>query len=280
MTFGSGDGGAAGPGGQAPRVGGGRGDRAQVFAAILARPDDVDLRLRYAAAVQGGDPEHAELIRLQVDDERDRLAHRLPDPARSDRIDILLDALAPRLTAPVVRFVTAAEVYRGFVELVKLPATDFLDAGEEIARRAPLRHLRLSDAAGHAEAVANSPVLRRLISLDLSGNPIGDRGVAALARSPYLARLRWLGLVRCDAGAAGAKALAASTGLPGLQYLAFAGNEVDLTPYAAGIDWDGTVQDVELPPLGAELVRRYGPKPWLSLPTRSTLFWPPRWDEV
>jgi len=59
-----------------------------VFAAILAGPDDVDLRLRYAAAVRGGDPEHAERTRLQVDGERDRLVHRPPDPA-PHTVDIL-----------------------------------------------------------------------------------------------------------------------------------------------------------------------------------------------
>ncbi len=43
---------------------------AELYAAILADPDNLELRLQYADAVADTDPEHAELIRLQLEKER------------------------------------------------------------------------------------------------------------------------------------------------------------------------------------------------------------------
>src|SRR5262249_7977659 len=46
--------------------------------------------------------------------------------------------------------------------------------------------------AGGSRALASSPRLARLVSLNLAGNPIGIEGGQYLARSPHLARLRFL----------------------------------------------------------------------------------------
>src|SRR5262249_46004686 len=64
-------------------------------------------------------------------------------------------------------------------------------------------------AAG-AVALAGSPHLGRLTSLNLRSNAIGDAGAAALAASPHLARLTSLDLGSSGIGDAGAAALAAS----------------------------------------------------------------------
>src|SRR5262249_29804065 len=59
-------------------------------------------------------------------------------------------------------------------------------------------------------ALAGSPGLPRLSTLDVSDNRIGPGGVAGLAASPLVARLETLVLRRNPVGPDGARALAAS----------------------------------------------------------------------
>ncbi|WP_375335380.1 hypothetical protein [Micromonospora sp. CP22] len=113
--------------------------------------------------------------------------------------------------------------------------------------------------------VAQAACLDRLVALDLRGNPIGDDGLAALVDSPHLGRLRWLGLARCGIGAAGVEALAATDNLPALRYVDLRRNPVEVTARGHGQDIDGKPISVELPPLGQELIARYGPLPWLDV---------------
>jgi hypothetical protein len=70
-----------------------------------------------------------------------------------------------------------------------------------------------------AAALAGSPVLGGLLSLDLSGNPLGTEGVRALADSPHLGRLRRLDLSHAKVGAEGLEALARSQHLTELRRL-------------------------------------------------------------
>jgi hypothetical protein len=72
----------------------------------------------------------------------------------------------------------------------------------------------LGDAG--VEALAASPYLASLTTLDLSSIEIGDAGVQALAASPHLANLTELRLYNNRIGEAGARALAASPHLKGV----------------------------------------------------------------
>ena len=93
---------------------------AELYAAILADPDDVNLRLAYADAVADTDPEHAELIRLDVEDEQlGRTARRLP-PEQSIRRRQLSQAIGSRIAADVAPMVDSWQLRRGFPELVKM----------------------------------------------------------------------------------------------------------------------------------------------------------------
>ena len=238
---------------------------AELYAAILADPDNLELRLQYADAVADTDPEHAELIRLQLEKERlGRQARRLPpDLSRHQRRLAL--SIGPRIARDVAPLVTSWQLRRGFPELVKMTAESFLRTGAEVYRRAPVRHLILTDLVGHLDAVVESPLLRRLSSLDLTANPIGDDGVERLVRSPHLGGIRFLSLSGTDTGKRGAEALAASQTLPNLQYLDFIGNAVELTPRPAGQDAiSGELIGVDYPVFGQHLAELYGPKPWLT----------------
>ena len=128
-----------------------------------------------------------------------------------------------------------------------------------------MRHLILTDVGEHLDQLVTAPLLSRLSSLDLTGNPIGDAGVETLIRSPHLTKLRYLSLSRCDIGAPGAEMLAAAQTLPNLRYLDFVGNQVELTPRPAAQDAiSGELVEVAFPPLGRKLVQLYGPKPWIT----------------
>ncbi|WP_373307520.1 hypothetical protein [Micromonospora lutea] len=159
-----------------------------------------------------------------------------------------------------------------------MPAGTFLDHGIEVWRSVPVRHLVLTDVAGHVPDIVASPLLGQLVGLDLGGNPIGDVGVRHLAGSGRLGRLRWLGLSGCDIGAEGAEAFAASRNLPCVRYVQFDRNRVDILPYGIGQDIDGRPIGVEMPALGQRLLDRYGPLPWLDV--RWAREGPPRYHDV
>jgi uncharacterized protein (TIGR02996 family) len=250
---------------------------AELYDAILADPDNVDLRLQYADAVSDTDPDHAELIRLQVDETRTRQAGAIVQDGVRARIDTLVSKVRPRLAGPIAALVERHETRNGFIDLVRMTARGFLDSGETVSRYQPVRFLELTKSAGLMAELAATPLLQRLTSLDFYGNEIGDAGVAQLAAPPYLGKLRWLGLARCGVGAAGAEALAAAPSFRNLRYVHFADNLVELTPQAAAHDWDGTVLEVELPPLGKRLNDQYGPLAWLERYARK---WMPDVDEV
>jgi uncharacterized protein (TIGR02996 family) len=95
--------------------------------------------------------------------------------------------------------------------------------------------LNLSDCVigpDGAKALADSPGMRNLTSLDLSGwdctpaNLIRDEGASALADSPHLAQLTSLDLMENCITAEGAKALAASPHLTRLTALNLMGNPI------------------------------------------------------
>ncbi|WP_374224668.1 hypothetical protein [Micromonospora sp. C51] len=227
---------------------------ADLYAAILAHPDDLDLRRRYADAVGTTDPEHAELIRLDLDGIRN-----------TREVMLLHRRLRQRLAAGVAHLLVDWRIRNGLIESVTMTARSFIDHGEQVWAHHPVRHLVLVEAAGLMTDVAQVAGLDRLIALDLRGNPIGDDGLAALVDSPHLRRLRWLGLARCGIGPAGAEALAATGNLPDLRYVDLRRNPVEVTAQGYGQDIDGKPISVEMPPLGQELIARYGALPWLDV---------------
>ncbi|WP_353850392.1 TIGR02996 domain-containing protein [Solwaraspora sp. WMMA2065] len=240
-----------------------------LYAAILANPDDMDLRLRYADAIEPTDPDHAELIRAEIACDLAVVAGTPVDPELSDRAAALSHRLTPRLGAPVAGLVTNWLVRRGFAEFVKLPGADFLDRGAEIYRRVPVRHVWLThvdpDLIG---PIAASPLLARLTSLGLNNNPIGDDGLRTLLASPYLRQLRWLGLVNCGITPVGAELFAelAPRVLPDLRFVYFARNRAKLVPYGAGFDAVGGQDpiDVYVPEIAERITAEHGPLPWLD----------------
>ncbi|WP_407940022.1 hypothetical protein [Micromonospora tarapacensis] len=242
---------------------------ADLYAAILADPDDLDLRRRYADAIEATDPERAELIHLYLAN------------AYGTRESVYLHRrIRPRLADPVSHLLNRWQLRNGLIESVTMTARTFIDHGPEVWAHHPVRHLVLVDAAGLMPRIAEIACLDRLVALDLSGNPIGDDGLAALVDSPHLRRLRWLGLSGCGIGQTGAEALAASQNLPALRYVDLSDNLVEVTAQGHGEHIDGSPVWVEMPPLGQELIERYGPLPWLDIQWGWKLYSTALWEEV
>ena len=81
----------------------------------------------------------------------------------------------------------------------------------------------------HRRAIAQSPHLRNLTVLDLSGNAIGDKGAVALAESPHLRNLAELDLTHAELTDRGAVALLDSPVTANLEVLRLSGNLSEAT---------------------------------------------------
>jgi hypothetical protein len=94
----------------------------------------------------------------------------------------------------------------------------------DLYRAAPILGLKLVDAAGKLDALCASPVLDRIVWLDLFRQRIGDAGAQAIASSPHLRQLAWLHLGYAGITRAGIEALVASPNLPSLRYVNLVSN--------------------------------------------------------
>ncbi len=201
-------------------------DRAFVKA-IVARPADDGPRLVFAdfldESPDPADQARAELIRLQC--ALSRLPGEHPRRAElADRVGELLLAHRAAWSEALGGLTNGVEFRRGMLESVSLDAGTFVDRGDELFRKAPIRRVRLTDAVRHLARVAESPVLGQVRELDLSGNDLGNGGVQVLLHSPYLARLEALDLSFNSLGDLGIRHLAHATGLPRLRSLALTDN--------------------------------------------------------
>jgi len=253
----------------------------RLYRQILADPDDIGLRLRYADAAAGGYPDYAELVRLEVEHGEHRRAGTRLEPARNERMYRLQRELGLR-PRPDPNLAERRYVRRGFPEAVALPAAAFLERAELLYAQAPIRAVYLTSGAGeHIDALAASPALDRLTGLSLWGarNRVDDDAVRVLAGSPHLARLRWLNLEQTGVTEAGIEALAASDRLPNLRYVGV-DSDLRLNP-VPGYDYDGSLVDVTPPILGPRLAERYD-RPWLHWESTFAreFEWYPEYDEV
>jgi len=87
---------------------------------------------------------------------------------------------------------------RGFVEIVWMPARQFLWKAELLFDRAPVRELRVTlTTIDEVAELMNGPQVARLESLDLSDHKLGDRAAFEAVRSPSLRYLNHLRLKAC-----------------------------------------------------------------------------------
>jgi uncharacterized protein (TIGR02996 family) len=100
---------------------------------------------------------------------------------------------------------------RGFPEYVSLPAEAFLQNAEAIFKAAPVSSVRITGLdSDQVQALVACEQVCNLVKLDLSNNPIGNKGASHLARAPNFRNLTSLNLQHCLIEASGAELLAAS----------------------------------------------------------------------
>jgi uncharacterized protein (TIGR02996 family) len=259
--------------------------REALFQAVLDRPADDAPRALFAALLDAqGDP-YGAFIRAQLARTRalrsgtDEEAWRLYDEAR--RIEA--EHRTAAWTNGVEKLVKHVQFIRGFVDRVIIDARRYVDHADELYRRAPIRHLVLTEVGDLMTAIARDPHLLQITWLTIEGKPpIGDAGLAAIAASPHLRGLQVLGAVGQGIGMAGLEALCASKAVPSLVYVNLVGNRFEDPIEGYGTDWATGRIDLNgayLPPFGRELEAKYGELPWLHAPSRLRHFPPPA-DEL
>jgi len=236
-----------------------------LYTAVVDNPEDDAPRLAFAAACDAlGDTERADFIRIQVAHRQYLRAKRpvgeFPDLYREFA---LKKTHGPAWAGPINGRVRRYGFAGGFVEWIEVSASQFIAEAEQLHRLAPVRKLTLTGVSEVLESLVQCPHLDRIVSLDLGGQHIGDRGAELLAGSDHLRKLAWLDLPSNDITSAGLEALAATDKLPALQAVDFynnpVANEVD-EPYGndqGQIVWVGD---------GAQLLpveQRHGRKRWL-----------------
>jgi uncharacterized protein (TIGR02996 family) len=185
-----------------------------LFAAIVAAPDDDAPRLVYADwLTERGDP-RGELIILQC-----RLAGGDTDDALFDRESTLLAKHQRRWLGEAG--LKTGTLRRGFVEIATLGSKAFLKARDQLEATSVLRDLTLVLVpSSDVGAIKNARVLQRLERLCFQSSPqfqFTSQDASTLARSANLASLRHLVLTRHPIANAGVCALAEA--LPRLRHL-------------------------------------------------------------
>jgi uncharacterized protein (TIGR02996 family) len=187
-------------------------DREAFLRAIWERPHDDLPRLIYADWLdEHGEPERAEFIRVQCE-----VAGGSPGEPRLEQ----LRARERDLRWRHGRAWGRGPFHRGFqVPFAQMSGEEFVAAGDDLFRDAPLWSVRLYAAGPALAAILASRHLDRLYGLSLPDSGLGDDGVQTLAACPRLAGLSELELPGNRIGAAGLAALAASPHLAGLTLL-------------------------------------------------------------
>ena len=231
--------------------------------AILARPRDDGPRLVYADFLDESDGPadrgRADLIRTQcalarLGDDHPRL------PSLVQRQTDLLQQFQAEWAEPLRGLADGVVFRRGLLDAVSLDAATFLSHGDELFRRAPVRRVRLANAARFVAELADCPHLSQVRELDLTDAGLGNGGVCVLTRSPHLCGVETLDLSFNGLGDAGVRHFANAATLPRLRELVLTDNnglgsdglrDLAESPYRGGL----TALDVSANDIDGEGVR-------------------------
>ena len=205
-----------------------RADERPFLDAALARPDADAPRLVSADFLeQSDDPADAargELMRIQIAIARAPDASDAGVAVLKDRERELHFRYDEEWTAPFRGFLTGVVFRRGIPDVVSLSAAEFLDRGDELFERLPVRHVHLTDAAEQMPRLVQCPHLAAVRELDLSCGDLGNGGVNLLLRSAFLKHVESLDLGFNGIDDDGVRAIAESSALPSLRELALNDN--------------------------------------------------------
>ena len=208
---------------------------------IINAPDDDNVRLRFAEALESSEGTERELNLIRARFIRVQLKLHTIQPDHSEWFRLSTEALSLELnherewTPAWFRDVgiREAQFHRGFVECITVSAPTLLQHQQSIFANAPIRHLdivelpkgKLQDMLDNLAPSKNS--LGRLISLRLDGQEIDDNDIEILIRAPWT-KLRWMSLANNEITKSGAQTLT-DDHLTELQFLDLHGNPFDPT---------------------------------------------------
>ncbi|MFT3706536.1 MAG: hypothetical protein QM817_02600 [Archangium sp.] len=139
-----------------------------LFAQILARPHDEEVRLVFADAIGASDSEYAEFIVTQIATRR-----RQATGVERDRLDVLHKQFGDLWANGVQHHASRWTFRSGFVEHVELTATTFLKDAAVLFQRAPIRHVTLViDDLKAATDALRLPQCQQLAILALVGTSL------------------------------------------------------------------------------------------------------------
>jgi uncharacterized protein (TIGR02996 family) len=167
-----------------------------LLAAVIASPDDDLPRLVYADHLEeAGEETRAEFIRLQCAPAALRIRERVLRDAHA------ADWLAPlrRPGEPLFTRRSHAAFRRGFVEVVWLPAREFVKHADRLFDLTPVRELRvLLDTRAESRLFWMCEQLSRLRELHVSDCHFGELGASVRRAGHRLRGLKVLRLAACN----------------------------------------------------------------------------------
>ena len=187
--------------------------------AIREDPADDVPRLVFADWLEdSGEYDRSEFIRVQCE-----LARGVRDRGRSlellTRLRQLMQAHRETWLGALAPLAPDAIFERGFVDTIRISASQFLDHVEAIFALHPIRKIRFERAHRILYEVVACPHLAALDALDLQAEPLRDDGLAILGRCKHLSRLKTLDLPRIECTGEGVRALLVHSAVAGLESL-------------------------------------------------------------
>jgi uncharacterized protein (TIGR02996 family) len=193
--------------------------------AIFARYHDDGPRFIYADFLDdAGDPERGELVRVQVALSRMTEDHPKHAELKNQEAELREANLARWCSHLSDLDLEQCEFRRGVLDSVVVNAATFLEKGDELFRRVPVRRIQLRDSSPVIASLASAPLLENVRELVLCGESVGNGGVNLLVRSPFLKKLELLDLGFNGIDDAGVTALARASTLPKLSSLSLSAN--------------------------------------------------------
>jgi hypothetical protein len=235
---------------------------------IVASPGNEELRYQFASDLERDEPEvspnraRAEFIRVQL--KLSRLSANHPEymrlATRAHRLELQYrgEWIPSGFRQVDVREV---EFHRGFVELIRLPASVLREYQNGLFREAPIQHLDVVELQSPdqlrplLDSLEENGHLQKLVSLRLDGQGLDDESVETLGHAAF-ERLRWLSLAHNQIGPKGVSLLARER-FRNLRFLDLHDNPFDPTPQL--VYDQGVVIERRADPRVVE----FGAVPWL-----------------
>jgi uncharacterized protein (TIGR02996 family) len=233
---------------------------------IAAHPDDDAPRLICADWIEEhGDPERAELIRVQCELARLGSWELVRQIQLRRRERELLATRGKEWSKPLRAYSSNFDFRRGFADRITMPASTFLHHAADVARITPLYEVKLRTVNSLVEKLARCPALARVSRLDLDFNKLGVGRLETLLKSRHLKNLTHLDLSNNALTSGAGAVLARAKNLSSLAHLTLDNNHLGVVGWAglAEAPWLGQVQTLNLKgcEINAEGLRKLAESP-------------------